>query len=160
MKGVDFLGRPRKLTDNVKGNITNAEKEERLKSEEQLENFTPISLTPPDWMDDIAKEEYQRIVPLLKELPIAAVDLGLVTSYCISYSDLVRASEALKEEEDIIKTANGTKMNQYHTIRRNAMDKINSIAPKLGMTIDSRLKIVVPKKEEKNDPFKELMNSD
>lgn len=154
------MARPRKLTENRKGNYTKADIEQRKATEKNMSDLTEIALTPPTWMDTEAKKEYKRIVPLLQELPIAALDYGMVISYCISYSDLVRASKALKKEEDIIETAHGTKLNQNHVIRRNAMDKINSIAPKLGMTVDSRLKIFVPKQEEKEDPFKELMADD
>ena len=150
------MGRNRKLSDNVTGNYTTEEKEARAASEQAISELTPISLTPPDWLDDIAKEEYKRIVPLLKELPVASLDYSLVNSYCMAYSDMVRASERLKEEEDIIETAHGTKLNQNHVIRREAFKVINSVAPKLGMTIDSRLKIFTPKKEEKSDPFKEM----
>lgn len=154
------MGRPRKLTENIEGNISKKEKEERLEQESFLSTLTPIELTPPEWMDEVAQKEYKRIVPLLEELPIAALDHGLVVSYCVSYSDLVRSSSALRAEEDIIETRNGTKLNQNHVLRRNAMDKINSIAPKLGMTLDSRLKIYVPPKEEKSDPFKDMFSDD
>lgn len=154
------MGRTRKITENVKGNITNAEKEERKQTEKALHDLTPISVTPPDWLDDEAKKEYKRIVPLLQELPVASLDYSLVTSYCMAYSDMVRASESLKNEESIIETAHGTKLNQNHVIKREAFKVINSVAPKLGMTIDSRLKIFTPKKEEKKDPFKEMFGND
>jgi len=150
------VGRSRKLTDNIDGNLTSVEKEERKQSEAQLHQLTPISLEPPEWLDEVGQAEYLRIVPLLKELPIASLDYSLVNSYCMAYSDMVRASERLKQEDDIIETAHGTKLNQNHVIRREAFKVINSVAPKLGMTIDSRLKIFTPKKEEKSDPFKEM----
>lgn len=154
------MGRSRKLTENVKGHRTNAELEERTQAEDAISALTPISLSPPDWLDDIAKKEYKRIVPLLKELPVASLDYSLVNSYCMAYSDLVRASERLKKEDDIIETAHGTKLNQNHVIRREAFKIINSVAPKLGMTIDSRLKIFVPKKEEKKNTLKEMFGDD
>lgn len=154
------MGRSRKLTENKKGRISNEEKEARQESERLISELTPISVTPPDWLDDIAKAEYKRIVPLLKELPVASLDYSLVSSYCMAYSDMVQASERLKSEEDIIETAHGTKLNQNHVIRREAFKIINSVAPKLGMTIDSRLKIFTPKKEEKSDPFKEMFSND
>ena len=150
------MGRNRKLTENSKKNLTKEEKAVRQAAEQSISDLTPIDVTPPEWLDEIAKNEYLRIVPLLKELPIASLDYSLVNSYCMAYSDMVRASERLKEEDDIIETAHGTKLNQNHVIRREAFKVINSVAPKLGMTIDSRLKIFTPKKEEKSDPFKEM----
>ena len=153
------MGRSRKLTENKKGRISNEEKEARQESEKLISELTPISISPPDWLDDIAKAEYLRIVPLLTELPVASLDYGLVSSYCMAYSDMVQASERLKNEEDIIETAHGTKLNQNHVIRREAFKIINSVAPKLGMTIDSRLKIFTPKKEEqKEDVLGDMLN--
>ena len=152
------MGRNRKLTENSKKNLTNEEKAARQAAEQSISYLTPIDVTPPDWLDEIAQNEYLRIVPLLKELPIASLDYSLVNSYCTAYSDMVRASERLKEEDDIIETAHGTKLNQNHVIRREAFKVINSVAPKLGMTIDSRLKIFTPKQEEEKDPFEEFKN--
>lgn len=153
-------GRTRKLSENTTGHRTKEELEQRQESEQLISNLTPIDVTPPDWLDDEAQKEYKRIVPLLKELPVASLDYSLVNSYCSAYSDMVAASERLKDEEDVIETAHGTKLNQNHVIKREAFKVINSVAPKLGMTIDSRLKIFTPKKEEKADPFKEMFGDD
>lgn len=153
------MGRNRKSSDKVTGNYTIEQQESRKASEEAINSLTPISLNPPDWLDEIAQQEYRRIVPLLKELPVASLDYSLVNSYCSAYSDLVRASKRLKEEPEIIETAHGTKLNQNHIIKREAFKIINAVAPKLGMTIDSRLKIFTPKKEDKKkDEFEEFIN--
>lgn len=154
------MGRSRKLTENKTGRISNEEKEARQESEKRISDMTPISVTPPEWLDDIARKEYKRIVPLLQELPVASLDLSLVATYCQAYSDYQQANERLKDEPAIIETAHGTKINQNHTIKRDSFNVINSITPKLGMTIDSRLKIFTPKKEEKADPFKEMFSDD
>ncbi|AQL56424.1 phage terminase small subunit P27 family [Abyssicoccus albus] len=152
------MARPRKLNENVKANhITKEEKELREKAEKKMHDLTPIQTSPPKWMDDLAKREYRRIVPLLKELPIASLDLSLVVSYCVAYSDLIQATENLKEEPAVIETTSGTKLNQNHIIKREAFKVINSVTPKLGMTIDSRLKIFTPKEENKEvDMFDEF----
>jgi hypothetical protein len=34
---------------------------------------------------------------------------------------------------------------RFHTIKRDALSQLNSIAPKLGLTVESRLKILEPK---------------
>lgn len=152
------MGRPRVTSDNMRGNFTKEQIEERKETEKQMESLQSITLSPPSWMDDTAKREYRRIIPLLKELPIAALDYGMVISYCVSFSELVQASKELKKADYVIETNAGTKLNQWLTVRRNAMDKINSIAPKLGMTVDSRLKIFVPKETKKErDPFDEFI---
>ncbi|PIH06227.1 phage terminase small subunit P27 family, partial [Staphylococcus epidermidis] len=41
----------------------------------------------------------------------------------------------------------GTKLNQNHAIKRDALAQLNSISSKLGLTVESRLKILDPKNE-------------
>ncbi|MDT4040254.1 phage terminase small subunit P27 family, partial [Staphylococcus aureus] len=42
-------------------------------------------------------------------------------------------------------------LSQNHAIKRDALSQLNSIAPKLGLTIESRLKILDPSKEKTNE---------
>ena len=50
--------------------------------------------------------------------------------------------------------------NQNHAIKRDALSQMNSIAPKIGMSIDSRMKIFTPKPEKKSDdPFEVMLNA-
>ncbi|WP_250130215.1 P27 family phage terminase small subunit [Jeotgalicoccus sp. WY2] len=65
----------------------------------------------------------------------------------------------MKHQDFVITTAHGARQNPLIAIQRDAHASMASIAQKLGMTIDSRLKIMTPKKEEqKHDPFKEMFN--
>ena len=57
----------------------------------------------------------------------------------------------MNNSDVIIETERGTKLNQNHTIKRDALSQLNSIAPKLGLTVESRLKILEPKQDTKSD---------
>lgn len=153
------MGKSRKTLDQRKGKLTVLEREKRKASEEKANSLQKIDLDPPYWLDDKAKEEYKRIVPLLSELPIASLDLALVSAYCQAFSDYVNATIRMNEGDAIVETERGTKLNQNHAIKRDALAQINSIAPKIGLSIDARLKIFTPKEDKKEtDEFEEMIN--
>ncbi len=49
-----------------------------------------------------------------------------------AYSDYINATKRMNNSDAIIETERGTKLNQNHTIKRDALSQLNSIAPKLG----------------------------
>ena len=154
------MPRPKKTLGQSKGNLTVLQQEEKQNAEASMSGLTKIDPTPPKWLDRTAKEEYKRVVPLLSELPIAALDLALVASYCQSFSDYINATKRMNSGDPIIETDRGTKLNQNHAIKRDALSQMNSIAPKIGMSIDSRMKIFTPKPEKKSDdPFEVMLNA-
>ncbi|MCM3517941.1 phage terminase small subunit P27 family [Staphylococcus saprophyticus] len=141
----------RKLLSQQKSRLTTETQENKQATEEALQQLTKLSPEPPKWLDETATNEWHRIFPLLEELPIASLDLALVSAYCTAYSDYINATIRMKNEDAIIVTERGTKLNQNHAIKRDALSQLNSIAPKLGLTIESRLKILDPSKEKTNE---------
>lgn len=141
----------RKLLSQQKSRLTKEAQDKKRDTEEAMRQLTPLTPEPPEWLDNTATEEWQRIHPLLEELPVASLDLMLVSTYCQAYSDYINATRRMNESDAIIETERGTKLNQNHTIKRDALSQLNSIAPKLGLTVESRLKILEPKQEVKND---------
>jgi P27 family predicted phage terminase small subunit len=154
------------MTDVAAKNFTKEELAERRAAEKALEDFKPITLTPPSHLDSVAKKEFRRIIPLLKQLPIADLDLAMVTNYCQMYSACVEFDKEMNKNGRIIISYDDDgveyerKINPAFNARLKASAELRSTCSQLGMTIDSRLKIVVPKTEEKYDPFAELMNDD
>ncbi|MDW4280219.1 phage terminase small subunit P27 family [Staphylococcus saprophyticus] len=141
----------RKLLSQQKSRLTTEAQVNKQATEVALQQLTKLSSEPPEWLDDTATNEWYRIFPLLEELPIASLDLALVSAYCTAYSDYINATIRMKNEDAIIVTERGTKLNQNHAIKRDALSQLNSIAPKLGLTIESRLKILDPSKEKTNE---------
>ncbi|MGW5358262.1 phage terminase small subunit P27 family [Staphylococcus xylosus] len=140
----------RKLLSQQKSRLTKEMQDKKKATEEMLEKLTPLAPNPPEWLDNTATKEWNRIYPLLQELPIASLDLMLVSTYCQAYSDYINATKRMNNSDAIIETERGTKLNQNHTIKRDALSQLNSIAPKLGLTVESRLKILEPKQDIKS----------
>lgn len=154
------MGKTRKTLDQSKGNLTVLQQEQKKKAEQSMDNLEKLSHDPPFWLDETAKEEYKRILPQISKLPIKDIDLALVSTYCQAFSDYINATIRMNQGEAVIETERGTKLNQNHAIKRDALSQINSIAPKIGMSIDSRLKIYTPKEEDrKEDKLGDMFNA-
>lgn len=154
------MAKTSKLLSQTNKHYSKEEKELKKEAEKALKDLQKIELKPPEWLDVTAKNEYHRIVPLLRELPVASLDLALVSSYCQAYSDYQRATVELTKGEIVTFTERGSKVNPWHTVKRDSFNVMNYIAPKLGMTIDSRLKIFTPKanNDKDDDPFMDFFN--
>jgi P27 family predicted phage terminase small subunit len=149
------LPRPIKMLDQQKTRRTTKVQEELKATEEQLNKLKPLQKTPPAYLDSTAKKEYKRITSLLEELPIADLDLSLVVAYCQTYSNYVQATKQLNESGLVTETERGTKLSSYYTAQRDSTDRLISLSNKLGLNIDSRMKILTPSatKDKSTDPM-------
>lgn len=153
------MPRPKKPLDQQKTRRTTQVQEELKATEEQLQQLKPLQKTPPAYLDATAKKEYKRITTLLEELSIADLDLSLVVAYCQTYSNWVQATKHLNKHGLVTETERGTKLSSYYTAQRDATDRLISLSNKLGLNLDSRMKIVTPKKETKEkDEFGDMLN--
>ena len=153
------MPRPKKPLDQQKTRRTTEVQEELKATEEQLQQLKPLQKTPPAYLDATAKKEYKRITTLLEELPIADLDLSLVVAYCQTYSNYVQATKHLNKHGLVTETERGTKLSSYYTAQRDSTDRLISLSNKLGLNLDSRMKIVTPKKENKEkDEFGDMLN--
>ncbi|MGI2239336.1 phage terminase small subunit P27 family [Staphylococcus cohnii] len=153
------MPRPKKPLDQQKTRRTTQVQEELKATEEQLQQLKPLQKTPPAYLDATAKKEYKRITTLLEELPIADLDLSLVVAYCQTYSNYVQATKHLNKHGLVTETERGTKLSSYYTAQRDSTDRLISLSNKLGLNLDSRMKIVTPKKETKEkDEFGDMLN--
>lgn len=149
----------RKLLSQQKSRLTKNTQETKKATEEALGQLTELKDTAPEWLDKTAKKEWNRILPLIRELPVAALDLALLSMYCQTYSNYINATKQL-EKEMVTVTERGTKLSSFYTIQRDSITAMNSIAPKLGLTVESRLKIVEPKESKESvDPFEDMLNA-
>ena len=53
---------------------------------------------PPDWLDDYARAEWERVAPgLWRTGLLTEPDVGVLASYCFSFSQLRTSAEILKQ---------------------------------------------------------------
>lgn len=143
----------RKLLSQQKAYRTKDVQEQKKATEEVMNELTPLSKEPPDFLDDDAIQEWYRVLPLINELPIKDLDKGLLATYCQTYSNYKNATLKIQEEGMVVVTERGSKLSPHYTIQRDSVNTMNAICPKLGLTVESRLKIMEPKPKQQYDPF-------
>lgn len=144
---VLLAGRKPKLNAAKTGHHNNDVLEQAEMKENGLNQFKGINVdNVPDGLTKNAKKEWIRIVPLLEQLPIADLDYSLIRKYC----EVVDQNDALYKE--ISKKKGVTGMVDPDTNRKTgafmaymeSLKELRSICGDLGMTIDSRMRLVVP----------------
>lgn len=120
-----------------------------------------VALIPcPDYLkeDDIAYEEWERIVPELYKLGLLTnVDRAMLELYCSQYSIYRNALKIIKEKG--IATANvrhGDKAHPATQVAREAAKIIKAIAIEFGLTPSSRGRISLPS-DSIDDEFERLL---
>lgn len=111
----------------------------------------PVTLRPttpeaPDWLDDEAAAEWQRVVPELDaERLLAVVDRAILANYCTAWSVLVRAAA------DVAKVDGFTTMGSKGPIKapafvawRDASTLLSTLSSKVFATPVDRLRVRLP----------------
>lgn len=151
-----MAGRPRKHSTYDKSHKTKAEIAQRKQEEAAAGagQFHSVSATPPAYLDKGAKCEYRRVAPLLKNLDITALDRQVLIDYCNSVSMLEKAINDVNEQGLVLD--NGHK-NPAVNIMLDMQKEVRANAGQLGMTLDSRMKLVKPADvKEDNDPYSKV----
>lgn len=159
------MARRKQMTDTLKGQISNEEREQRQQHEEKLKGISPLKEPPPFWMTTMAKNEWKRIYPHIIELPISELDRTLLAMYCTSYAQYRRALKDVEVEGQIVYEVNSKgfevkKKNPSIEIMMQMSKEIRAIAGQLGLTLDSRLRLVgLGDEEDEEDPITKFMKS-
>ena len=137
------MARPRKLNAAKVGNHNKEELEQSEMRENSLEQFKKIDVENiPDVLTENGKKEWLRVVPLLQQLPIAELDYDRIKRYC----QLVALTDDAYKHIMTYGTINdeGTKRTPQYFNYMDGLKELKSLCGSLGMTIDSRMKLVVP----------------
>lgn len=146
-----------KVLDNNKKNFTKNEIADRKEVERlAADGFDPMQITPPNHLNSIAKQEYKRVIEDVQKLPLRNLDRAMLESYCLWYSVFKETSLKLREEGMIIVEDEYSIEHPLVKTLEKATKNIRSTASELGLTVDSRLRIYVPKVEEKKETLKDL----
>ncbi|MGP0612785.1 phage terminase small subunit P27 family [Listeria monocytogenes] len=157
-----MAGRKTKLNENKKGNRTLKELNDQQQVENELNQFTPLSKTPPSWLPYKAKTEWKRIIEPLSKLPTSELDRNMLAMYCYNYclyrdlqKDVSAEGTTIKEETkwDTVEKKN-PKFQNLITVQQ----EIIKLSSQLGMTIDSRMRLIAPEVENRGsilDAFRE-----
>ncbi|MFI3078993.1 phage terminase small subunit P27 family [Streptococcus sp. 2021WUSS124] len=147
------MGRKMKVVSANKKHLTKAEKDKRKEVEELASDGLPmLSNSPPAHFNDIAKAEYRRVIKGLRMLPIRNLDRAVLESYCTWYAVYKEVSQKIDELGLVIYDEDkGWISNPLILTLEKATTNIRMTASQLGLTVDSRMKMFTPKKEEKKE---------
>src|SRR5690625_4630851 len=96
----------------------------------------------PSWLDNMAKTEWRRVIPLLDKERFNELDLKALEAYCQAYAKWKRAEQALMKHGYTFETPNGyVQQRPEVSIANNALSDMQQIAKELGFTPASRIRM-------------------
>ncbi|WP_436945644.1 phage terminase small subunit P27 family [Staphylococcus xylosus] len=153
------MARPRKLNATKTGNHNKEELEQQELRENGLEQFSKIDVdNVPTDLTENGKKEWLRVVPLLQQLPIAELDYDRIKRYCQLVAMTDDAYEHIMQKGTI--NDEGTKRTPQYFTYMDGLKELKSLCGSLGMTIDSRMKLVVPTVNEKKQSVYDMFGVD
>ncbi|ECQ6574639.1 phage terminase small subunit P27 family [Listeria monocytogenes] len=179
-----MAGRKKKLTAVNKKHLTKEEKEERENVENKAtDGFGELQDTPPKYFDNLARNEYRRVVKEIKKLPIRGLDRGVLEQYCAWYSvwreaydnykkngiymtrsflseEIWEEDGRTKKEKQVSYYTDYSRKNPAISMMADASAKIIQSASNLGLTVDSRMKIVTPEEKQESSIFDMFADDD
>lgn len=141
----------RPLTTKYNAAKTKADLQAREMAVKMANKGEPIGQAP-EWLSDVAKDEYNRVAP---QINLIDLDVALLSNYCVLYENLRNIEQSLTETGTVI----DGKPNPLIRSLNETSARLRSVANDLGLSPQARLKISVKKVDEarSKDPFKELM---
>lgn len=136
----------------------------RKAEQETLNNYDQLEADRiPSHLCYYGKKEWKRIIPLLKELPIAELDRELIETYCMLHGSRRRLQKDIQKNGETYKTYDeegnliGIRKNPSYDMLLSTVKEIRMIANQLGMTMNSRLELAVPEQEKEEDEILKLL---
>lgn len=144
------MATPRKRLSMCTKHMTKKEKIDKQQAEKRLK-VARDQLKPPDFLPDIAKEEFCRLVQEAAGADfLDNLDLSILAIYADNWAKYIRASEAIQREGLTYETDKGNIFpSPYVNIADKAAAMIMRCSSKLGLATTDRLKLIIPDKEEK-----------
>ncbi|MFG1345238.1 phage terminase small subunit P27 family [Xanthobacter autotrophicus DSM 431] len=95
---------------------------------------------PPEWLDDDARAEWLRVLPILfnERRTLSVADLAVFANYCIAIGQVAEASRILAKEGLTFTGPSGPKRHPAGAIRSDGMNQARQMAAELGLTPASR----------------------
>ena len=152
------MGRARKVVGLSVRKVSKAEKESRMRQEQDLKiDRKQLERGAPDWLSDEAALEYNRVVDEAAKVDLLDnLDAASLAIYADQYDHYVRAAADIQENGTVIEGKSGRMVNPAVNVQSKAAEIIARMSTKLGMATTDRLKLIVPTKAEKKPENKFL----
>jgi P27 family predicted phage terminase small subunit len=113
----------------------------------------------PEWLDDIALGEWDRLLPILEKMNVVTVaDRNAVAAYCQSYSMYVKAVEDINRNGFTVEGHRGVmSKNPAVQVQRDSLDQMNRWGAKLGLSPVDRVRLSVTPTDEEDGPDADVL---
>jgi P27 family predicted phage terminase small subunit len=105
----------------------------------------PVAPKCPDYLDDAARKEWRRLVPVLKRMRVLTEADGIALgNLCQTYSTLIQAQEKLTKQGILYKAPSGYIMQSpLLSVVNQCVDTISKLSREFGLTPAARSRIFV-----------------
>ncbi|GGN59386.1 phage terminase small subunit P27 family [Oceanobacillus indicireducens] len=101
-----------------------------------------VTYKVPSWLDNMAKTEWKRVLPLIDHDTFSEVDLKALEAYCQAYAKWKRSETILMKKGYTFETPNGyVQQRPEVSIAKDAFASMQTIAKELGFTPASRIRM-------------------
>jgi P27 family predicted phage terminase small subunit len=111
----------------------------------------------PPWLEGLAREKWEALVPVLKRLGRLDSNCGdSAAAYCVAWSEMITSTNILNKEGRVLKTANGYSYAHPSVAQqRSAMAALTRLSAVLGLDPSSlsRLPSTAPEEPDELDIF-------
>lgn len=155
----------RKLNSQKKKHETknNLQKQDLAEAKLETDYLKLNAKKVPHYLDYHGKKEWERIMPLMENLPISELDRSLLVQYCDMYSHYRKLQKYCSDNGTTVIEINGagnevTKQSPYFKNLLAVQNEIVKLANLLGLSVDSRMRIAIQQTEKATsilDIFKE-----
>lgn len=116
-------------------------------------NPKPLVSNCPDWLSDVAKKEWKRVVPELERLGLlTCVDGVALEGYCQSYARWVEAEQFMMKHGTTFKTPNGyIQQVPQVAIAQKYLNMVKAFCAEFGLTPSSRSRLTIENKKDDID---------
>lgn len=157
------MGRPRKVIKMKTGHTSKEFNQNRINSEQKYK-LGRDELVPPAWLDQDAKDEFERIVKNAASVDfLDNLDLNILAAYCNAWSRYTKLCEVIQEldgkatklgEVGVRIPAKGVPY-ETNSPYASAMDtyyqQMLKASTKLGLATTDRLKLMAPEKSQQKE---------
>lgn len=139
------MARKQKLLANSTANLTVLQQEAKVKAEFLAKDgLAKLKKTPPSWLKGEARKEYKRIVNGAGDLPLRDLDHAELEMYATWYSEY-----KIVQIELNVEGVTGERRDRLLSRKDKITKNIKGLASDLGLTVNSRLQMNMPKENDK-----------
>lgn len=125
--------------------------------EPEGEELTEVPL-PPDWLDPIGIQMWEKIGPwLVSSKILTGSDLANLEAYCAAYARWRKAEEDIAIKGITVQGMNSEVKNPACTVANESLKQLVTFGSALGLDPSSRSRLAIPGAKDAGNPFKDLI---